>query len=366
MVCITDLPLELIEHILYLLDPLHVSYIAQSARFFRELIYGATQCQRFWRGLYLAQPLDDPRNTITYLGSPRARVSPTYRMVMNSTMDMSQFGPILNPLSSPVAESNIDWHAELQRIIRARTVVLNPYACRKGELKEVLQTLLDLATTLPLLPFAESECSSRNVIFVLGLLQDGAFLDIGRGDEGIAKTGHGPCRAGDIQAPEQEQSEWTWAPPNIITFEESQMLARLHTWVGLTKRDVHTPHRRLLSRAFVYDLRNYSSANAYGPFLPDGSMRVDWTHVQVLAHVYCLLWIDMESEECAEYGDLFDLAVTVNGIKWPCPFSLPMCQSVIPSGMELDVEKDWAGVEGLWWVGYGFLDHREFLGKKFF
>ncbi|KAI6139376.1 hypothetical protein BKA82DRAFT_141212 [Pisolithus tinctorius] len=301
MACVVDLPLELLEHILYMLDPLDVSRIAQSNRFFRKIVYLTPNYQRFWRGLYLALPLDDPRDTVTYLGNPRLR---------RGTSAMGR---------------------ELQRIIRARTIVRNPQLSRKGEWKEVLTTLLELATTLPPVPFAESECTSRNVAWVQRLLQDGAFLD--------------------IESTTDDQ-------------DESQMLARLHTWVGLTQRDVTRPRARVASRAFVYDLRNFRSENLFGPFMLDGTMRVDWKCMWALAHVYGMKWIEMEKEETGDYSDR-DVDMDMNNEWYSCPLSLPFCQSVIPPGMNLDTELDWAGVEGLWYLGYSFLDHREFLSKDF-
>ncbi|KAI6030429.1 hypothetical protein F5J12DRAFT_800318 [Pisolithus orientalis] len=360
MACVVDLPLELLEHILYMLDPLDVSRIAQSNRFFRKI--------RFWRGLYLALPLDDPRDSVTYLGNPRLRTG-TSAMGSAMAIEETQIDTSnVNP-SSSVEPSDIDWQGELQRIIRARTVVRNPQLSRKGEWKEVLTTLLELATTLPPVPFAESECASRNVAWVQRLLQDGAFLDIestmddqdDQAGHRFEKAGEGsgmtPHRAGrDNRMPAYQRPD--------LTAEESQMLARLHTWVGLTQRDVTRPRARVASRAFVYDLRNFGSKNLFGPFMLDGTMRVDWKCMWALAHVYGMKWIEMEKEETGDYSDR-DVDMDMNNEWYSCPLSLPFCQSVIPPGMNLDTELDWAGVEGLWYVGYSFLDHREFLSKDF-
>jgi hypothetical protein len=86
---ITDLPLEVLERILVILDPIDVASTAQVCRFFRGLVYPAGD-EHFWRALYLAQSFDDPRKAVTYLGNRR---------------------------------TDIKWREELQRIIRARTVV---------------------------------------------------------------------------------------------------------------------------------------------------------------------------------------------------------------------------------------------------
>jgi len=86
---ITDLPLEVLEHILVILDPLDVASTAQVCQLFRGLVYSADD-EHFWRALYLAQSFDDPRQVVSYLGNRR---------------------------------TDIKWREELQNIIRARTVV---------------------------------------------------------------------------------------------------------------------------------------------------------------------------------------------------------------------------------------------------
>ncbi|KAL4073348.1 hypothetical protein V8B97DRAFT_1954221 [Scleroderma yunnanense] len=362
MAHITDLPLELIEHILYTLDPLDVSRIAQSSQLFRELIYGTRCCQQFWRGLYLAQPLDDPRRTVTHLGYPRStQTSPGSRIRTATTLTAAAATAHLPVDANDVAihsmaeTSNINWQGELQRIIRARTVVLNSCACREGEWGDVLKTLLDVATTLPPVPFQESDCTSRNVVWVLNLLHEGAFFDFG---EEIHGEGSQHGREWRWEAERDVGSYWQGRSRPDLTTEELQLLARLHTWVGLTRRDLTHPQKRIASRAFVYDLRNCGPTNHFGPFMVDGSMRVDWKYMQALAHVYGMVWIEIEREDMGEYDDF---GVDGDVEQRRSPFSLTFCQCVIPPGMNLDMEQDWAGIEGLWYIGYCFLDHREFL-----
>jgi hypothetical protein len=276
---ITDLPLEVLEHVLLLLDPLDVAYAAQVCRLFRSLVYAADD-ERFWRILYLAEPFDDPREAVTYLGSRR---------------------------------HGINWREELQRIMRARTVVNNVAVCRPHERCQVLRTLLDMVTNIPPLPFPECEPTSRNVLWMQTLLQDGAFLD------------------------QESESD-----------EERQLRARLHTWFGLTNRD-GLAAKRVDSRAYVYSQRNYGPWNSFGPYLRDGSGLVNWEHMQKLAHVFALTLVEKEQEEEAA----FEI----------CSLSLTFCQAIIPPGLDLDRESDWAGVEGLWRISYSFMDHRELLSE---
>ncbi|KAG0704455.1 hypothetical protein DFH29DRAFT_911428 [Suillus ampliporus] len=274
---ITDLPFEVLEHILLISGPTNVASAAQVCRFFRDLIYPVGD-EHFWRALYLAQPFDDPRQAVTHLGNRR---------------------------------TDIKWREELQRIIRANTVVNDVTVCRPDERCQVLRTLLDMVTNVPPLPFPESEPTSRNVTWMQTLLQDGTFLDL------------------------ESQSH-----------EEQQLRARLHTWFGLTDRD-GLAAKRVESRAFVYSQRNYRSSNNFGPFLRDGSGEVDWVHMQKLAHVFARALVEREEVE--------ELAFEI------CSMNLIFCQANIPPSIDLNHETDWAGVEGLWRISYCFMDHRELL-----
>jgi len=281
MTLLADLSLEIIDRILFALDPLDIAPISQTSRFFYEIIYGPLNRQ-FWRGLYLAQPLDDPRRSVTRLGCPR---------------------------------DDIDWKGELQRITRARTVLKHPAVCRREERCQVLRTCIDLITNIPPIPSSDGIGEmSRNVRWMEHLIGDGTLL---------------------------ERDSW-----NMLSEEEEQLLSRLHALYGLTRRDLD-PERHRASQAFVYSLRHHTAQRNYGPFMPDGSRRVDWAFLLTFVHALGMLLVDDEDAECLDF----------------CPLGLFFCQSIIPRGLDLDKEDDWAGVEGLWSVRYGFIDHREFLRK---
>lgn len=286
MTTLADLSLELIDRILFALDPLDIARISQASRFFHEIIYGPLNRQ-FWRGLYLAQPLDDPRRTVTRLGSPR---------------------------------DDVDWKEELQRIMRARTVMKRPTVCRREERCQVLRTCIDLITNLPPIPSPDGVGElSYNVLWMQHLLRDAASLD---------------------------RESW-----QALSGEEEQLLSRLHALYGLTRRDLD-PERRRASQTFVYSLRNHTVQRGYGPFMPDGSMHVDWVFIQTLVHDVGMLLVDTDGED--EESSYF------------CPLSLLFGQSIIPRGLDIDKEVDWACVEGLWSLKYGFIDHREFIRKFLF
>lgn len=290
MTVLADLSFEIVECILFALDPLDIAYVSQTSRFFHEMIYGPL-AQQFWRGLYLVQPLDDPRRTVTRLGCRR---------------------------------DNVDWKGELQRITRARTVINHPTVCRREEPRQVLRTCIDLLTHVPPLSTPDEawvgEPPSCNVRWMQHLLGDGAFLE--------------------------------YASRRALSEEEAQLLARLHALYGLTRRDFD-PVRRRVSQAFVYSHRHHTAQRTYGPFMSDGSIRVDWVFMWALVHDLGMLLMDTDGEDGEEGEDLYF-----------CPLSLLFCQSIIPRGLDLDREDDWACVEGLWSVRYGFMDHREFIRKS--
>lgn len=274
---ITDLPHEVVEHILVISDPIDVARAAQVCKFIRGIVYPVGD-EHFWRALYLAQPFDDPRKAVTFLGNRR---------------------------------TDIKWREELQRIIRARTVINDVTVCRPDERCQVLRTLLDMVTNVPPLPFPESEPTSRNVLWMQMHLQDGTFLDL-----------------------------------ESHSHEEEQLRAHLHAWFGLTDID-GLPAKRVASRAYVYNQRNYQPSNLFGPFMRDGSGTVDWVNMQRIAHVFARALVEREEEE----EPAFEV----------CSLSLTFCQAVIPPSLNLNRETDWAGVEGLWRISYCFMDHRELL-----
>ena len=333
---IADLPIELAERILFYLDPRDISQAAKSGRVFRNVVYGVHK-QSFWRVLYLIQPLDDPRHTVTHLCTPRACVADPGRLT----------APTSSVEKCMVKSYRIDWCKDLQRILHAAAVARNIGLCRKGELAEVLQTLLDVATNLPSVPF-DGARESHNIVWLVDLLGDGAFLDT------LERM-----------------------PPWQLTLEEKQLLAKLHVWIGLTPKDTEDMEKRTAMRALVYNLRNYTLSNAYGPFFKDGSMRVDWVAVQALAHVYEMLQADISSHasdsDTEDNGDSDDdNDLDGGGERKPDAWAfatgarLPLCQSVIPPGTDLaQTDSDWAGVEGLWSIGYCIIDEEEFTGKHF-
>jgi hypothetical protein len=98
-----------------------------------------------------------------------------------------------------------------------------------------------------------------------------------------------------------------------------------YEWGGRTRRA--TSDRRNRSRAYVYDLRNYTYRNDFGPYHADG--RTSWIHIEHLVNVVL--------------SNLQELPVNI--VKPPRP---PSCLESLrpytaPGGYS---PGDWAGVEG--------------------
>ena len=275
------LPPEIIEHILLLLDPLDVARFSQACGTFYNLVYHARD-NHLWRALYLSQPFDDPRLSL----SPRLhRVPP----------------------------EDIDWKGLLQAIIRARTVVMDPSKCRLGERKKVLRTLIQMLRGAAPAESFGGDNLSENLVWLVAMLRDGNFLN--EEVPGLAE-------------------------------EEVQMRAYLLTHLGLTPRDA-TNASKAAALAFVYDMRNYRYDSNFGPFTSDGSGRINWVHVHAIHRTVAMHLVDLRE------GEPFVFPLI--------PVSMPYCQSIIPPGLDLTKERDWAGIEGLWHCTFSFIDHRDLL-----
>jgi F-box-like len=217
-------------------------------------------------------------------------------------------------LDRPPPES-IDWKGSLQAIVRARTVLMDPSKCRPGEREAILRTLIKmLRDATPATSFIGNTLS-ENLIWLVAMLRDGAFL-----------TYHAPG----------------------ATEAEVQMRAYLLVHLGLTQCDT-TVANKAAALAYVYDLRNYGYDSSFGPYMSDGSGCINWVHLHAIHRAIAMHLVDLREDE----PFVFPLI----------PISMPYCQSVIPPGVDLAKERDWAGVEGLWHCSFSFIDHRELIRK---
>ncbi|KAF4617215.1 hypothetical protein D9613_006230 [Agrocybe pediades] len=278
---LTELPPELIEEILVFCDPVDVAQAAQTCTALRAIVYFAED-SKLWRELYLAQPFDDPRKCISQDGRPRTEPVP--------------------------------WKNDLQRIIRARTVVNaedSAKVLREGELETVLETFLMLICNVP--PWTPSGDLSMNLGWSTVMLER-KFLDW---VEGLDKR----------------------------TFAEKQLASRIHSYYGLTRHDLAL-ESRAESRSYVYSLEQYKPETEYGPFLEGET--VDWEHIRMIHHVMSMHLVELEDDD-----ENFRFAIF--------PMSMPFIQPVLSPDVNLNEENDWAAVAGPWSVTFCFIDHRDLL-----
>ncbi|KAK0462044.1 uncharacterized protein EV420DRAFT_1640333 [Desarmillaria tabescens] len=267
---IDELPPETIEEILLHADPTTIASLSQCSRFFNTLINHGPD-QHLWRWLYLIQPLDDPRECVSLNGDP---------------------------------QKDIDWKRELQRFIRARTVVTDVSVCRPAERCAILRTMIHLVEYIPPRKWSFAEGgTSKNLIWIRDVLSGGTFID---------------------------PDTITWVSTDA---EEIQLRDKLHTYLGLTSAD-RTPRALVESRAYVYSFRNYSWETDFGPFFEDG--KVNWEHLRMVRHVLAMHVHDEETT--------------------PFQMSLEFTQIRMAS---LADTRDWAGIEGIWWCGFCFCDHSD-------
>jgi len=291
MPTLLELPDELLESILIECDPLEVAQLAQTCRSFQALIYHPKD-ESLWRNLYLSlsEFLDDPRKCVTLDGRPRPP---------------------------------IDWRDELQRVIRARTLISNHSVGRPGELTTVLQTLIHLASHVPILDRSNMNDTLAKVLVYLPARLCNGWLDL---------------------VEEQQLSP-----------HQRQLVARIHTMFGLTQHD-GSKEALVMSRGYVYNMQNYTEENLFGPFLSDG--RVNWEHARAIHHVVSMQYL----QDNAQYrqADITKMDMLFYQM------SLPYTQITAPAVRELDGpfgSEDWAGINGDWKVSFCFCDHRELLGQ---
>lgn len=102
---------------------------------------------------------------------------------------------------------------------------------------------------------------------------------------------------------------------------------------------------RLASRAYTYDLRNYTESNQWGPWLPGSHGAINWIHVWHL--------LDVLRHNAHERGCL---DMPSRGIGKLRAYSMP---KVPPEDSPTNDWNDWAGVQGVWIRAVSFMDYRD-------
>lgn len=116
------------------------------------------------------------------------------------------------------------------------------------------------------------------------------------------------------------------------TFEERQASAHLHCLYGVP---ILEPQRSSFSYPYpfacsiVYDLRNYTDGNFWGPFLDDGTAAVDWERLEAVMMV-----LGYNLKQFTQLtGGMFKPLWTVpfSGVSPESFFSLPLSNTAMPN-----------------------------------
>ncbi|GAA96145.1 uncharacterized protein L969DRAFT_14343 [Mixia osmundae IAM 14324] len=118
--------------------------------------------------------------------------------------------------------------------------------------------------------------------------------------------------------------------------------SRLHLLHGLTARERTSRSARGKAKQLVYCLEKYGWDNEFGPYRSDRSGCVDWNQLEAIASVI---------------GRNFDL-VAENEQATPKGFIACGPYTVPPN---LLAPQDWAGIEGLWYGAFSYLDYADLL-----
>lgn len=302
-----SLPTELILHALRFCTPQDVAAFSQTCSLAFTLIYG-TEDQHLWQEVFLHVPFDDLRD------------SPDYD-----------------------ADVPIDWKAELQRRVRAASMV---------------------AFTPEDLPFSpETREHVLGAFEVLTKVAHSAMPPFSAGPDSTAVSSHNMRWLTDTLA----RCALFCEPERSTDFDgHSNHLERLLAYWGIPLRGVPTGTLHTESRCFVYDLRRYTRESNWGVYRPVGTEQLDetraryiyepnWEHVKHCVNTI-LFGIDHDGTGA--------FARPPNPAKLLCPpMGFDSIRAYSAPGSFNRKPDDWAGVEGVWVRYVCFMDYSDLAGE---
>jgi len=211
----------------------------------------------------------------------------------------------------------IDWKAELQRRIKAEAFAFSPGGRSPEERTQALRTFVETLHAAPPFLKGHEPSPSHNITWLTGVLRDSRILESPR-------------------------------------LQLTPLLARLRAYFTLLSSTTafppwkYTKSRRIIARCRVYDVRNYSRENKWGPYL-DGGRRVDWMHMDAVVHVV--------------HGNLNELPGP--RVRRRPPGGLEATRSYSAPGVLERDPRDWAGVAGTWRRYVCFMDYGDLYAFNF-
>jgi len=320
---ILDFPQELLSAVLSLLSPADLVKFGRTCRRAQAFINPGNQI--LWRTAFLLV-FDDPQDAWSMM-----------------------------PESAPVTgKENWDWYRELRRRLRALQAIHSQWPTLDDEelVTDYLEAILSIVDTAKFGPTAREKAQGRlpevDDRSSLNLQRLGAMNEYQPGLEALI---HDSGRSRSSAGSGAESTTW-YSPGRPVTrsmtWSESEKqqrpdsASRLHVLHGLTARERLEHKAWGAARRIAYDWHLIGPQSDYGPFLKDGSGRVNWRLLEGV---------------CSVIGRNFSMCVEGH-IAMPqgfC-FSIPHRTLVDPT-----VPEDWARVTGPWLGTYSFLDYADLL-----
>jgi hypothetical protein len=273
-------PAEIAQHALTFCHPFDVASFSRTCRKAYAIVHPPTD-QYLWRHLFLSLPFDDPRESL---------------FALRNSQGVHRF----------------DWKLELQNRLKTESV-LKAGNERYIERAESLQTLLSMIqNALPVMGGLEGQ-KSHDLAWVERVLRESMLLET----EGVRP--------------------------------EINLRAKLHSYLALSLDDglddktcARLKQRRLKSRCFLFDLRNYRTDNKWGPYKSEGS--VNWVHVEAIINVVLM--------------NVNELRPNPLWVETKPPTGLEATRAYSAPRSEIRKPEDWAAVEGIWMRSICFMDYR--------
>ncbi|EAU92633.2 hypothetical protein CC1G_01678 [Coprinopsis cinerea okayama7 len=280
---IFNLPVEVLQRILLFCTPRDVSTFSRSCRATYSIVYQADD-QHLWRELYLGHPLDNPYEVVQERRDHKLHAR---------------------------SVDKLNWKERLTEVVKAASLATSSQHPTMPDCTQAIRTFHTLLSELRV------ACRSKN----------GSLAEC-YNSRWLEDTLSGSLL---LENPEEEDvSSEVAKQPSDMPLKRSRLRISLCKYFdnpsNVNVEDSPFYERRMTSRCFVYDLRNYTSSTRWGPFYPSG--RPDWVHVD---HLMTVVWMNV-----CELSAV-NLPLPPRGIEAIRAFSAP--------GSDPKAE-DWAGAEG--------------------
>ncbi|KAI0457784.1 hypothetical protein F5B21DRAFT_72505 [Xylaria acuta] len=316
MLLLTDLPPEIVHHILGYVDPQDVAWIPRT-------------CKSLYHAIYANAPL--------------------FKHIYLNHLDAPSQGPV-------------DWEQSLKDLVRLQALCKRDHVDdKKDELEfvhRVVTELLKNASTKGARPGLTAKLpQSRNADILTDIFSSSSNQSAFLCRSFIYERARAEFHSRDIR--------YWHGPPK----PEHQKSAHLHCLYGVPRLFAYPSARRQtrhnLMHPFacskVYDLRQYTEKNKWGPFRDDGSMSVDWEKVEAIMIV---LGANMSNLGVSRIHMCETFCSVPFAGTWPNSWKSPHIPSTPrePDPME---HLDPYGVTGVWLRVVCFLDYTDFFAYNF-